>query len=264
MRARPITAALLLAVGMTGAACGGGNERIIVAAGTTVVDSGVVDRLATVYEASLAGIDVSVVGRSTREVLDLGSRGAADILITHAPDQEAAFLLQHLEAEAYSLFSSRFVLAGPAERSRRLDGMAPQAAFAEIARQGWAFATRADGSGTYEIEEGLWASADVDPDGMGWYVETGQGMGLSLQVADQRDAFILAEEGTFLAARKTVRLRPVEFATGTHPVNAYVAIVPSPGGVVDDFVTWLLSSAGRVVLMEVNEELFGLEVFAAG
>ena len=69
------------------AACGG-DSRTLVAAGTTLVDSGILDGLASTFEEANAGTELSIVGLSTREVLELGSRGAADLLITHAPNQE--------------------------------------------------------------------------------------------------------------------------------------------------------------------------------
>jgi len=263
MRWRRTLVMAAVAFALTAAACGGEDERLIVAAGTTVVDSGVVDRLAAVYESSVTGLEVSVVGRSAREVLELGSRGAADVLISHAPDQEAAFLQQHPDATSHPLFSSRFLLVGPPGRSRELDGLAPEEALSEISKQQWAFVTRADGSGTFEAESKLWRAASVDPRGEDWYRETGQGMGLSLQVADQTEAFILVEEGTFLAASAIFHLRPVDFAPGTHQTNPYVAIVPVPTGAADAFVEWLLSDAGQAALTGANRDLFGSTVFAS-
>ena len=253
----------VVAFALAAAACAGHDERLVVAAGTTVVDSGVVDRLAAAYESSVTGMEVSVIGRSTREVLDLGSRRAADVLVSHAPDQEAGFLQQHPDATSHPLFASRFLLVGPPGRSRDLDGLAPEEALGEISRQQWAFVTRADGSGTFDAESELWSAAGVDPTGEQWYRETGQGMGLSLQVADQTEAFILVEEGTFLAASAILHLRPVELAPGTHPINPYVAIVPVPTRAADAFVAWLLSDAGRAALTRANRDLFGSAVFAS-
>ena len=251
--------ALVLVGGLGG--CSASEARVVVAAGTTLVDSGVVDVLASSYERAEPVVEVSVVGRSTRQVLDLGGRGAADLLITHAPSQEAAFLSQHPDAEAFALFSSRFLLVGPAERASALDGLTPKQAFSEIANRGWSFVTRADGSGTHDAEMEIWHEVGIRPKDASWYTETGQGMGLSLQVADQRAAFILVEEGTYLSAGAVLRLLPVDFAPGSYPENPYTAIVPAGNAMAEAFVVWMLSEAGRAVLAGANEELFGSTIF---
>ena len=98
--------------------------------------------------------------------------------------------------------------------------------------------------------------------GRAWYTETGQGMGLSLQVADQRGAFIIVEQGTFLAASELVRLRPIELVdSGDALSNPYTAIIPAadPGAIA--FVGWLTSPAGRAALVEESGRIYGSEVF---
>ncbi len=259
-RTSAVVALALMGLAVSG--CGGGGTRVTVAAGTTLVDSGVIDQLAEAYENSQPGVEISVVGRATREVLDLGGRGAADILISHAPKQENEFLEDHPGAIAYPLFSSRFLLVGPAGLSMELDGKSAVTAFREVATREWAFVTRADGSGTYEAESALWAAAGLSPGGAAWYSETGQGMGLSLQVADQTEAFILVEEGTFLAARDALRLRPVDFLEEPLLENPYTVIIPNAQVLPGEFVAWLLSDAGRIELAAANSRLFGSDVFA--
>lgn len=244
------------------AACGGGDSRTLVAAGTTLVDSGILDGLASAYEQANAGTELSVVGLSTREVLELGSRGAADLLITHSPNQERDYLSAHPEATEQPLFSSRFLLLGPQEHLELVDGLTVTSTLALIASSGWEFISRADGSGTYERERELWDAAGVAPWDELWYTETGQGMGLSLQVADQRGAFIIVEQGTFLAASELLRLRPVELVdSGDALSNPYTAIIPAadPGAIA--FVGWLTSPVGRAALLEESGRIYGSEVF---
>ena len=92
---RAVLAALLAAT----AACGS-QDRVVVAAGTTVVDSGLVDLIATAYEQSHPGVELSVVGEATAQVLELGRRGAADVLITHAPEAERQFVAGDVQCVA--------------------------------------------------------------------------------------------------------------------------------------------------------------------
>jgi tungstate transport system substrate-binding protein len=253
-----VVAAVLLA------ACGGGDSRVVVAAGTTLVDSGVLDALAAQYEADHPGVELSIVPRPTAEVLDLGERGAADVLITHAPQQEQAFLDSHPDAAAWPIFNSRFLLLAPPASAARLGGRSVTDAFRSIAETGHPFVTRMDGSGTYDAERRIWADVPLQPDGTDWYAATGSGMGFSLQVADQTGSAILAEQGSVIAADPVIDLVAVTLVDAAGPllINPYTAIVVAsspPEG--EEFVTWLVSPAGREALARANAELFGEAVF---
>ena len=111
---------LVVAAAVFSAACGGASsERVIVASGTTLVDSGFIDAVVDIYEEENPGYEISVVANSTRLVLELGRQKAADLLITHAPGQEAAFMAEDLASRHAPVFASRFVLVGPASWSAR-------------------------------------------------------------------------------------------------------------------------------------------------
>jgi len=233
--------------------------RVIVAAGTTVVDSGILDELVSRYEEKYPDVELSVVGESTAQILELGRRGGADLLITHAPDLEGGFVAEGLAARYEPVLESRFVLAGPAQAGQVVPSTVG-AAFREIARRGDLFVSRSDGSGTYKKELQLWNLAGVDPSGMSWYLETGQGMGFTLQVADQRQAFVLSELGAFLAAAPYLSLERIPLTDDPVLVNPYQIIVVkgSPTeSVALDFADWLTSAEGRQAIISANRDLFG-------
>ncbi len=242
------------------AGCGGTDDRVVVAAGTTLVDSGLIDALVVAYEDLHPGAEVSVVGESTATVLELGRRGAADVLITHAPVAEAAFLSSTAVERSVPLLTSRFLLVGPADRAATLSGLSAADAFASIADRGWRFVTRADGSGTHEAEMAVWQASGNDPAGSPWYLATGQGMGLSLQVASDRAAFTLAEEGTFRTAGARLALTVVELAGPPVPNSYTVTVLPGSRGAAE-FVDWLQSTEGAAAIERLNVELFGAQVF---
>jgi tungstate transport system substrate-binding protein len=255
-----VVALLLLA----SACSGGGQQRVIVAAGTTLVDSGLLDAVADRFEESHPDIQLSIVGEASARILDLGRRGGADVLITHAPDLEAEFVHDGLAARYEPVLTSSFVLVGPADS-------APEGpvttVLARIAAGSRPFVSRGDESGTHQMELWLWEQAGVDPGEESWYLETGQGMGLTLQVADQRDAFVLSELGAFLAASDTLTIQPVD-APGI-PRNPYhlTVVLDSPerrAG--EEFLDWLVGPEGVEAVDEVNRELFGRPVYesAAG
>ncbi|MDF1596375.1 MAG: extracellular solute-binding protein [Acidimicrobiia bacterium] len=237
-----------------------GQTRVIVAAGTTLVDSGLLDELAATFEAGHPDIELSVVGEATAQVLELGRRGGADVLITHAPALEAAFVGEGLAARYELVLTSSFVIVGPPDGVP--DGGTVAEVLRSIAGQGGPFVSRADGSGTHEMEVDLWEAAGVEPGKEPWYIETGQGMGLTLQVADQRDAYTLSELGAFLAASDALTLEPLD-VTGI-PANPYHLIVvaaSSERSAGEEFLDWLLAPEGSEAVARLNQELFGRSVY---
>ncbi len=242
---------------LTVAGCGGSSERIIVGAGTTLVDSGFIAALVADYEAGHPGVELSVLDESSAQILSLGRSGAADILFTHAPEQESAFLADENPQLSEIVFSSEFLLVGPADRTASLNGLTTREAFAAIAANRFAFVSRGDGSGTHETELMQWANAAPSAD---WYLSTGQGMGLTLQVADQREAFTLAEAGAYYAAENLDRLVVVDLIDP--PANPYrVTVIAAAPDAAVQFAEWLLSESGSMAMGRVNQELFGATVY---
>jgi tungstate transport system substrate-binding protein len=240
-----------------------GQVRVIVAAGTTLVDSGVVGELVLRYEADHPDTKLSVVGESTARILELGRKGGADLLITHAPDLEAEFVAEGLSARYQSVMESRFILAGPVDAVAKMPGAIDEA-MQEISRREALFVSRSDGSGTNHKELELWDRAGIEPTGLVWYLETGQGMGFTLQVADQRGAFVVTEIGVFLAAAPFLSLAMVEVADDPVLVNPYQVIVVkgSPAeSAASAFASWLLSEDGRQEIVSINNELFGQVIY---
>jgi len=250
VRLRAVLAAALIL-----GACSGG-DRVVVAAGTTLVDSGMMSQLAAAYNRD-TGRRVTVVGEATQQVLELGRRGEADLVITHDAAQEADLRREGIVVRYELLFTSRFVVVGPPDLALELAGSTPVDALRHIAERGWPFVSRGDGSGTHAAELSLWAEAGVDPGSLDGYDSTGQGMGLTLLVADQRRAFTLAEEATFLAA-DALSLVPVSDIGVPNPYHA--SVVRGGGG--EPFLAWLRSERGRLEIRAANEALFGRQVFA--
>lgn len=248
--------ATLLVLLAVAAGCSGTDERVIVAAGTTVVDSGFIERVLEDYPVDGR---VSVVGGSSREALALGSAGSAGLLITHLPEAETAFMAEHPGASQVPVFSSEFVLVGPSEEM--FDSSDVVEAFRAIAAEGHPFVSRADGSGTAAKEREIWEAAGIDPTHQPWYAVTGQGMGFTLQVADQRRAFTLAEVGTLLAA---VPLTLVPISGGDRRLeNPYrVTLVEGASPAARALFDWLTSEAGTDAIINSNHELFGELLYA--
>lgn len=252
---RKVAAFALLA--MLAGSCGSSDSERgpVVAAGTTVVDNGVVEYLV----AASPGLRAArVVAATSAEALELLQQGAADLAIVHAPDRLATFTRRHEDASTGTLFATRFVLVGPSETASVYDGLTAPEAFAAIARDDAPFVTRADGSGTYESEIGVWAASGVDPADESWLITTGQGMGFTLQVAVVRKAFVWVEEGTLAASSLAETLRIVQIADADRYDNVYTAVwLVDKSDRLTDFVRWVGSDAGTAAISAMNSSLFG-------
>jgi tungstate transport system substrate-binding protein len=228
------------------------------AAGTTLVDSGLIDAVVAEYEDLHPGVEVSVVAEPTSLALELGRRGAADLLIVHSPVQEAAFVDAGYSFQSRPFAESRFVLVGPSGAGGPIEGAPVVDAFEAIASAGESFVSRGDMSGTHARELSIWMAAGLDPESEPWYLESGQGMGQTLLIADQREGFALSEFGAFLQSEAILSL--VDYrVTGDELVNRYTAHVVRDGanrqGAIE-LLEWLGSPEGTSVVTEVNMRLF--------
>ena len=179
-------AAALIAVAILVGACGGddGDDPVILATTTSTQDSGLLDVLIPAFEAD-SGREVKTIAVGSGEAIELGARGEADVVLAHSPAAEEELMAEGKGASRRTVMHNDFVLVGPSADPAGIRGDEPAAALAEIADAEAAFISRGDESGTHTFELGLWEDAAVDPAGA-WYQESGQGMGATLQIADDK------------------------------------------------------------------------------
>jgi tungstate transport system substrate-binding protein len=106
-----------------------------------------------------------------------------------------------------------FLIVGPAADPDGLRGLTDaRAAMRRIARRGGPFVSRGDQSGTHKMEQRLWRLTGITPpasSGGSWYIESGQGMAATLQMADEKLAYTLTDRATYLAWREHLKLVPL-------------------------------------------------------
>jgi tungstate transport system substrate-binding protein len=182
-------------------------KSLLLATTTSVQDSGLLSALLPGFTEQ-SGIEVQVVAVGTGAALRMGQEGNADVLLTHAPPAEQKLVDSGAVDRRIEIMENYFVLAGPAsdhvgvaKKDNILD------ALRAIRDAGAPYVSRADDSGTNKMELSLFAAAGLPADAR-WpaMTRTGSGMGLSLQVAGQREAYILSDIGTFLAFREKIGL----------------------------------------------------------
>jgi len=186
------------------------------------------------------------------------------VVLVHARGAEEAFMAAGHGSRREDLMRNTFELLGPKGDPAEVKGLEIGAALARIATKGPLFVSRGDDSGTHKKELTLWRQAGgLKP----WdrYIETGQGMGRSLIVADEKEAYILADRATYLAFRHKIELVPL-VVNSEHLNNHYGVMVVSreqhPS--VDEahanaFVDYLLSADGQKIIRDFTvggERLF--------
>jgi tungstate transport system substrate-binding protein len=189
------------------AACGDSTSRgdLILATTTSTLDSGLLDVLLPAFQEE-TGWRVKPIGVGSGQAMTMGRRGDADLLLVHSPDEELQFMRDGFGKERLLVMHNYYVLVGPAaDPAGAASAAGVAAALRAIAASGSIFVSRGDDSGTHAMERTLWRAAGIEPAGR-WYQESGQGMGPTLLIADQKDAYTLTDRGTFLALRGNLEL----------------------------------------------------------
>jgi tungstate transport system substrate-binding protein len=267
-RARWHAAACVLLLVVTGCASEdpratpGPSGDMLLATTTSTQDTGLLDRLVPAFE-SRSDCTVKTVAVGSGDAMAMGEKGNADVLLVHSPADEREFMAHGYGSSRAAVMHNDFVIVGPpgdpAGVSRADDAAE---AMGMIAQAKAPFASRADESGTNTKELDLWDQAGVDPQGS-WYIETGQGMGETLTIADQKQAYTLSDRGTFLAT-EGLRSRIV-FEGAPDLLNWYhVIVVDHEGtnvGCAKQFSGWLRADKvqrmiGSFGVEEYREPLF--------
>lgn len=189
--------ALLAAVAFMGAAAA--DAPVLRMATTTSTDNtGLLDYLKPLL-LNDTGIDVQWVSVGTGKALEYGRNGDVDVLLVHDPDAEAKFMQEGAGVNRRSVMYNDYVLIGPASDPAGVRGKPVAPAMKIIAAKKSPFASRADKSGTHSAELALWKTAGVPaPDKENWYIQTGQGMLDTINIASERNGYTLTDRGTFI------------------------------------------------------------------
>lgn len=201
---------LTLGLGILLAPSAGAQDRtaLILATTTGTYDSGLLDSLLPEFERR-SGIRVKVIAVGTGAALLMAGRGDADAILVHAPEREREYQNRGDIIEGRLVMHNDFVLAGPPDDPGAVTACRELVcAMRAIARSG-PFLSRGDRSGTHEMELALWRLVGISPDSARGRVESGQGMGATLEIARQRAAYTLVDRGTLLAHPAGRQLRIV-------------------------------------------------------
>jgi tungstate transport system substrate-binding protein len=236
--------------------------QMILATTTSTQDSGLLDELVPKFEDE-PGCSVKTIAVGSGEALELGEKGNADVLLVHSPEAEQEYMNGGHGVSREAVMHNDFIVVGPQDDPARIKGAGSAAdAFTSIAKAEAPFASRADESGTHTKELSIWEAAGIEPKGS-WYIETGQGMGETLTIASQKQAYTLSDRGTYLATDNLDLDLLVE--GGKDLLNPYHVIVVKADGTnracAQDFSDWITSpetqdDIGSFGVADYGEPLF--------
>jgi tungstate transport system substrate-binding protein len=187
------------------------QQDIILATTTSTRDAGLLDSLLPIFERQ-SGYRVKVIAVGSGQALALGRRGDADVVLSHAPEAERVLADSGFLLRRRLVMHNDFLIVGPAADPAGLRGLTDaRAAMRRVAAFGALFVSRGDQSGTNMLEQKLWRLVAVEPPagGNGWYLDAGQGMAATLQMADEKRAYTITDRATYLAWRDRLQLVPL-------------------------------------------------------
>ena len=179
-----------------------GDRILRIATTTSVENSGLLSYLVEKFEAE-SNIIIEYIAVGTGQALALGRSGDVDLLLVHAPDLEIAFVEEGYGEQRYSLMYNDFIILGPAnDPAGVISEESISEALTMISESENLFVSRGDNSGTHFLEMKLWDMTGIEPDpDTDWYSSVGQGMGASLNMANEMEAYILTDRGTYLSQK---------------------------------------------------------------
>ena len=269
-----------------------GEDKIIKMSTTTSTQSsGLLDILLPELEKE-TGIKVKVIAKGTGAAIRDGMDGNVDVIFVHARAREEKFISDGFGTQRYAVMHNDFVILGPGKDPAGIKGMTHAGkALKKIADSRSTFVSRGDDSGTHTKEQALWKASGlplekkthtvvkkgkkrqinyIQPQGLGvWYLSIGQGMGKTLTFADEKQAYTLADRGTYIKY-KLGRDIPIELDVlcegDAALANPYGVIPVNPKKhphvnyqLAQEFAKWLVSDRGQTAI--ANYRLLGKQLF---
>ena len=238
------------------------TKQVILATTTSTRDTGLLDSLLPLFQRR-TGYKVDVVAVGTGQAIAMARRGDAQIVLVHAPEVERAEVDSGNFVRRRLVMHNDFLFVGPASDPARLRGVQdPVLALRRIVDAKAPFISRGDRSGTHIFELKLWKLSGSRPPAPGsWYVEAGQGMAATLQMADEKKAYTISDRGTFLVWQPKLQLVPlVEGDTLLYNVY-HVMEVPNAGAGARALADFFVSPAAQQFIANFGTTRFRTPLF---
>ncbi|WP_078428207.1 substrate-binding domain-containing protein [Alkalihalobacterium alkalinitrilicum] len=243
------------------------SSDLILATTTSTQDSGLLDILVPMFEDNY-NFNVKTIAVGTGQALEMGKRGEADVLFTHAPEAEDELVQSEAVYNRKRVMYNDFIIIGPITDPAGIQGETTHVAMKKIFEYGAPFVSRGDDSGTHKKEQTLWEEVNLKPTNESWYIETGQGMGSTLQVGAERDSYVLTDRATYLSHKNNFEHMVIHVEADDSLLNIYHVMqvndkmhsfVNVEGA--QRFVDFIVSSEAQEIIEEFGVDAYGQPLF---
>ena len=279
MKKKVLEVLLILVLCFAMTACGGDDSTengarpaegttLMMATTTSTADTGLLDYLKPIFLED-TGIDLQWTAVGTGEALAMGESGDVDIVLVHAKASEEEFVASGAGVKRFPVMYNDFVVVGPEEEGKYGDDIA--ACFGAIQDGKLAFVSRGDDSGTDKKEKKIWDTLGIDPTENPNYIESGQGMGATITMADEKEAYCLTDRGTWLKFKNDADLDielNIVCEGAKDLLNQYGVIAVNPEkfeGINNEaanvFIEWICSDKIQKLIGQYGVEEYGQALF---
>ena len=260
-------------VSLIGAVAGCTPQRLRVATTTSLYDTGLWEYLEPMFEERY-GVELDIMSAGTGKALEYGRRGDVDIIVVHSKVHEEQFVAEGYGVQRVPFAYNYFLIVGPAADPAGIKGLSPEKAFKKLMEAGNAnFVSRGDDSGTHSKEKNIWKQAGYGYESVrsagAWYIEGGAGMGPTLMMASEKQAYTLTDMGTYLTYKGKLELVPI-IDTGSLLLNVYSAIAINPKNVpvtkiemANNLISFLTSPEIQELIGNYGVKDYGMQLFTA-
>lgn len=247
------------------------QQRLRMATTTSLYDTGLWGYLEPMFEEKY-GVELDVMYAGTGKALEMGRRGDVDVITVHSRAREEKFVAEGYGVERVPFAYNYFLIVGPEADPAGIKKFPPEDAFRRLMETGRGqFISRGDDSGTHSKEKSIWEKAGYEYEAVtkagDWYLEAGSGMGHTLVMANEKQAYTLTDMGTFLAYRGKLELVPV-VETGDILLNVYSAIAVNPKNVAgadlemaNNLIAFLISPEVQELIGKYGVADYGTQLF---
>ena len=184
------------------------DKILLMATTTSTDDTGLLDYLAPKFKEA-TGIELKWTATGTGKALKLGENCDVDVLMVHAPAAEQKFVADGFGVDRREIMYNDFVIIGPAADPAGIKGKSVKEALAMLKAKQVIFTSRGDNSGTHQTELALWKAANLAvPEKESWYVQTGQGMITTINIAAERSGYTMTDRGTYIKYEDNLKGNP--------------------------------------------------------
>jgi len=247
------------------------QERLRVATTTSLYDTGLWGYLEPMFEEQY-GVELDIMYAGTGKALEYGRRGDVDVITVHSKAREEQFVAEGYGVERVPFAYNYFLIVGPEADPAGIKGLSSEAAFRKLMESNsGSFVSRGDDSGTHSKEKKIWSEAGYDYEMVrsagAWYIEAGTGMGPTLMMASEKEAYTLTDIGTYLAYRGKLELVPI-VDRGEILLNVYSAIAVNPEKssqtnieMANNLIGFLTSAEIQELIGRYGVEEYGIQLF---